>query len=456
MNEAQANFRVLLVDDDTAVLNALAHTVRRLGYPCTSFADPLAAKTAIAADPPELVILDLIMPQCGGEELLAWISASFPEVAVVMSSALGDLETAVRCMRAGAIDFLPKPCSPDCVSACLRRATALLEARGLAVRLSSGFLKPAPSHPEAFANLLTRSENMLGMFRYCEAVAKGSDALLVSGETGTGKELVARALHKLSGRSGAFVAVNAAAVGDMNFDDTLFGHQRGAYTGAEQTRKGLLEEAAEGTILLDEIGDLAEVCQIKLLRLLQEREFRPLGSDTPKHLKARILVATHQNLEANIAAGRFRRDLYYRLCTFRVELPPLRERKDDIPLLAAHFAAEAAAELKVPAPSFGRGALATLMAAPWPGNVRELRAVVIEAVSQGPQISAKWLTTRLKLAPHLVKESADTFPTLRESAEALIQEALKRSGGNQKVAARLLGLSAPALSLRLKTMRNMA
>ena len=454
MSEAHENRRVILVDDDTAVLNAVTYTIRGLGYTCRSFSDPLATKAAIAAEPPDLVILDLIMPQCYGEELLAWISASFPQVAVVMTSALGDLETAVRCMRAGAIDFLPKPSSPEGVAACLHRAMELLETRGLALRLSRGFLETTPSHPEAFAQLLTCSENMLGVFRYCEAVAKGSDALLVFGETGTGKELVARALHKLSGRRGAFVAVNAAAVGESSFDDTLFGHLRGAFTGADQARKGLLEEAAEGTILLDEIGDMAEVCQIKLLRLLQEREFWPLGSDSAKPLKARILVATHQDLEANIAAGRFRRDLYYRLCTFRVELPPLRERKDDIPLLASHFAAEASAELKVAASSFGPGVLAALKAAPWPGNVRELRSVVFEAVSQGPQISAEWLKKRLKLAPLQLKDTSETFPTLQESAEALIREALKRSGGNQKVAAQMLGLSAPALSLRLKTLRN--
>jgi DNA-binding NtrC family response regulator len=281
-----------------------------------------------------------------------------------------------------------------------------------------------------------------------------------------GKELLAKAAHTLSGCKGQLVAVNVAGLDDTVFADTLFGHVRGAFTGAETVRRGMVEEAANGTLFLDEIGDLGIPSQVKLLRLLQEGEYFPLGSDQPRRLRARIIVATHQNLAAKEGTGAFRRDLYYRLRTHQVQVPPLRERKGDIPLLLDHFLAEAARTLgkKKPTPPPG---LAQLLATyGFPGNVRELKAMIFDAVSVHRDRMLS-MESFVKALGSSSEEAAATpspglnpfagfekLPTFTDAAEFLVEEALARAGGNQTLAARLLGISQPALSKRLKMMRK--
>jgi len=312
--------------------------------------------------------------------------------------------------------------------------------------------------PEAFAAVLTRSQNMLSVFLSLEAIAASSQPVLITGETGTGKDLLALVVHNLSGREGAFLAANVAGFDDSLFTDTLFGHKKGSFTGAVQDRKGLVEQAAEGTLFLDEIGELSVASQVKLLRLLEAREYFPIGSDSVKRSSARVVLATNRDLPALVGEGGFRKDLYYRLSTHRLEIPPLRARKEDIPLLADHFLAQAAAELgkKPPTPP---PQLYTLLATyDFPGNIRELKSMVYDAVSRhrGGVLSLELFRERIGPGagpPVQPAETplafADRLPTLEQGVQMLIDEALQRSQGNQSIAAQLLGLSQQALSKRL-------
>jgi DNA-binding NtrC family response regulator len=308
---------------------------------------------------------------------------------------------------------------------------------------------------------------MLAVFSYIEAVARSPQPLLITGESGVGKELIARAAHDLSGCRGKLVTVNVAGLDDTVFADTLFGHQRGAYTGADSVRRGMVEEAADGSLFLDEIGDLSIASQVKLLRLLQEGEYFPLGSDQPKRIKARIIVATHQDLAAKEASGSFRRDLYYRLRTHQVQIPALRERKGDIPLLLDHFLGEAAQALARKKPTPPRELAQFLATYSFPGNVRELRAMVYDAVSvHRDRMLSMETFVRAVGSAHPAAGPAATgspqrnpfagfpeLPTFSEAAGFLVMEALNRAGGNQTLAARLLGISQPALSKRLKMLK---
>jgi DNA-binding NtrC family response regulator len=328
------------------------------------------------------------------------------------------------------------------------------------------FLADGPSHPEAFAGLVTQDRAMRALFSYVEAVARSPQPLLITGESGVGKELVARAAHQLSGFRGPLVAVNVAGLDETVFADTLFGHVRGAFTGADQPRRGLIEEAADGTLFLDEIGDLAIPSQVKLLRFLQEGEYLPLGSDRPKRVKARVIVATHQDLAAKERTGAFRRDLYYRLRTHRVHVPPLRERKGDIPLLLEHFLEEAARALGKRKPTAPKQLAQLLATHAFPGNVRELQAMVYDAVSVhrdrvlSMQTFLDALGQREERPPASAPPERNPFaglerlPRFDEVLELLVNEAMARADGNQTIAARLLGISQPALSKRLKAYRE--
>jgi DNA-binding NtrC family response regulator len=285
--------------------------------------------------------------------------------------------------------------------------------------------------------------------------------VLITGESGTGKELIAQALHALSRAGQSLVAVNVAGLDDSVFADTLFGHARGAFTGADAPRRGMVEAAGAGTLFLDEIGDLSLASQVKLLRLLQEGEYFPLGADQPRQSRARIVVATHQDLAGRQAAGSFRKDLFFRLRTHHLHIPPLRARKDDIPLLLDHFLEEAAGELGKKKPTPPRELPVLLAAYSFPGNVRELRAMVYDAVSahQGGVLSMESFRRFIGAPPSAAGDPAEgtspfaavaELPTLSGAVDLLVEEALRRAQGNQTIAARLLGISQPALSKRLK------
>jgi DNA-binding NtrC family response regulator len=463
-------FGVLLVDDEASFLRSLSITLERSGgithiHRCN---DSREVMKLLKSEHIGLVLLDLTMPHISGQQLLEMITEQHPDISVIIISGLNQIESAVKCLQQGAFDYFVKTSEEGRLIEGIKRAIRMQEMRRENLALGQRILNNSLESPHVFEPIISRSHQMRAVFQYLESVAPSNQPLLICGESGTGKELLAKAAHQLSKRSGPLVSVNVAGLDDNVFADTLFGHQRGAFTGAERSRAGLIEEAAGGTLFLDEIGDLSMASQIKLLRLLQEGEYYPLGSDRPKRIRARVIVATHQELQQRQADGSFRRDLYYRLCTHKIHIPPLRQRKDDLPLLLDHFLAQAAAEIGKPVPSYPPELSLLLSNYHFPGNIRELRALIFDAVTQHRshllsmevfrQVIGQNIETHENTRSHQ-SESLATFnpegplPTLAQMDSLLVEEALKRADNNQSLAARLLGISQPALSKRLKKSR---
>lgn len=374
MTEASS---ILIVDDEPTALRSFRRTLRSHGFEhVLTCGDSREALGIVRDHRISLLLLDLVMPHVGGEQILAEVSRLAPELPVVVVTAEQEVRAAVRCMKLGAVDYLVKPVETEQLVTTVERA---LEHSALVyenARLRERFFADRLAKPEAFSEIITSDPAMLRLFGFLEAISRGSYPILITGETGTGKELIARALHRASRSSGPFVAVNVAGLDDAVFADTLFGHRAGAYTGATMKRSGMIEAAGEGTLFLDEIGDLSEASQVKLLRLLQEREYFPLGSDSPSRLRARVVTATHKD------PAELRQDLYYRLRSYRVRVPPLRERLSDLPRLLDHFLALAAEDLGKPVPKVPAEVLELLERSRFPGNVRELQALAFEAVAR--------------------------------------------------------------------------
>jgi PAS domain S-box-containing protein len=332
--------------------------------------------------------------------------------------------------------------------------------------LKEHFLKGELEHREAFSFIITKSRKMAAVFQYIEAVASYLKPIFITGETGVGKELIAGAVHGVSGLKGPFIEVNVAGLDDTMFSDTLFGHSKGAYTGADNERKGMVARASEGTLLLDEIGDLSESSQVKLLRLLEEQTYYPLGSDRPEKSNARIIACSNQDIQQQIVDGKFRRDLYYRLCTHQVHIPPLRDRVEDIPMLLDYFIEDAALSQKKKKPAYPGELIILLSNYNFPGNIRELKAMVFDAVAQHKsgmlsmesfkqfmhkKGAGSVTASFLQMNEHIsMLDIFGHFPTLKEIEDYLISDALKRSDGNQGIAAALLGIKRQALNRRLK------
>ena len=463
-------FSILMVDDEASWLHTLALSLERSAGITNLIAcqDSREVMDLLARHEIGIVLLDLTMPHISGEEILHRINEDYPDISVIVISGLNQLETAVRCVQAGAFDYFVKSSEEDRIIKGVRRAIRWQELQKENGEMRRLFLDDRMEFPEAFAAVVTQDKGMRSIFHYIEAVAKGGNPVLVTGESGTGKELIARAIHKLSRRTGPLVAVNVAGLDEAVFADTLFGHTRGAFTGANEARSGMVEQAADGTLFLDEIGDLQSSSQVKLLRLLQEGEYYPLGSDRPRWMRARVVVATNQNLTEKQATGAFRKDLYYRLRSHHVHIPALHERKGDIPLLLDHFldTASLAFGKKKPTPP---KELAVLLANyGFPGNVRELKSMVHDAVGshQGKILSMD--AFKRAIGEHEIAQTSlraeaadsnpfirlDQLPMLGQAQELLVQEALRRSEGNQSLAARLLGVTQSALSKRLKVAKH--
>ncbi|MAX32301.1 MAG: two-component system response regulator [Halomonadaceae bacterium] len=463
-------FGLLLVDDEPSYLRSLSIALERSGginhLHCCQ--DSRQVMDILARENIGLVTLDLTMPHLSGEALLRRIVEEHPDVGVIVISGLNQVETAVDCIKQGAFDYFVKTDEQSRLIEGIKRAIRLQELRQENLALRQRFLDDTLEHPEAFADIITDDKGMRSVFQYLESVAPSSQPLLIGGESGVGKELIARAAHALSGRRGPLVCVNAAGLDEGVFADTLFGHERGAFTGADRPRAGMVEQAADGTLFLDEIGDLNPASQVKLLRLLQDGEYYPLGSDRPKRARARIVVATHHDLEACQREGGFRKDLYYRLRTHQVQIPPLRRRRGDIPLLLDHFLAEAADELGKRCPTYPPELPVLLGTYAFPGNVRELRAMAYDAMSVHRSRTLSMAAFRRAIDPGLAgsEPSAEAsierhvfapdepLPTLHEVADLLVREALQRAEGNQSTASKLLGISQPALSKRVKKLRK--
>jgi DNA-binding NtrC family response regulator len=418
----------------------------------------------------EAILLDLKMPYISGDKLLPPIVADYPDVPVIVITGADDVETAVKCMKAGAFDYMVKPVEKNRLLTGVKRAIEIRELQRENRLLKNRVLLPDLEHSEVFSEIITNSSGMESIFRYIEAISTSPQPVLITGETGTGKELIAKSIHALSNADGEFVAVNVAGLDDNVFTDTLFGHKKGAFTGADQARGGLIEKASGGTLFLDEIGDLSVASQVKLLRLLQENEYLPLGSDLTKRSNARVIVATNVDIQAQLESGKFRKDLYYRLHTHHISIPPLRDRKEDLPLLLEYFLEQCAERLGKKVPSPPKELLILLQNYSFPGNIRELHSMIFDAVSRHkygilsletfkPYISSEHQNIVNESEENLLsKSSTVTFPaqlpTLREIEHDLIMEAMRRAENNQSIAAMSLGISRQALNKRLKNMKN--
>lgn len=449
---------VLLVDDDETCCSMMTLILREASIKNVhTVSDSRQVLPYLQKHGASLVLLDLVMPHLSGHELLTAIRRDYPSIQVVVISGSGKLSRAVECMKLGALDYLSKPVEPNRLIACVSNALMINSMQGELLSLKRRMLEGALDYPGAFEAIKTCSSKMRVLFQYAEVIACSRQPVLITGETGVGKELMARAIHQLSGVAGEFVSVNAAGLDDATFSDTLFGHKKGAYTGADQAREGLITRAAGGTLMLDEIGDMDERSQIKLLRLLQEGEYYPVGSDTVKKTTARIVAVTNQNLTERVAEKLFRRDLYYRLCTHEVHLPPLRDRPEDIPLLLEHFLHEAVLLYRKPLPVTSAGTASHLLGLHFPGNVRELKAMVYDAVARhfGGELTAQSFgglrggifSSVPEMEPSIGAATATIdalfghFPTFREVEEYLIDEALRRSSDNLNMAAAMLGIT---------------
>jgi DNA-binding NtrC family response regulator len=461
---SRQNPHIVLVDDEQSELNAYSFLLRSMGVKnITTIVDSREVLTTLPHISAPIVFLDLNMPHLSGQQVLQQIKSQMPQIPVIILTANSEIETAVECLKLGAHDYLLKPISMNTFGSALRSAMEIGVLRNEVLSLKGvTFGDNFPQH-RAFTNIVTQSPVMTHLFQYVEAVAPSRQPVLILGETGTGKELLAKAIHQISGFSGEFVAVDVSGLDDTLFSDTLFGHSKGAYTGASNVRPGLIEKAGEGTIFLDEIGDLSEVSQVKLLRLLQEGIYYPLGSDQPKRCQARIVAAANKDLgRLALQNEGFRMDLYYRLSTHLVKVPPLRERKEDIPLLTDFLLAEAATSMGKVAPALSGQAMHLLLRHPFYGNIRELKTYLYDAVARcfSAEIPEQMIADRLQgSAPHQRQEPSDerplerlfgSFPTLEELTTYAIEQALKTTANNQSQAAKLLGISKQALHQRLK------
>ncbi len=458
---------VVLVDDEEDVLFGSSMLLKSFGITSVqTLIDGRKLLPFLETNETGMVVLDLIMPKVSGIELLPRIVQQHPQVPVVVMTASQDVETAVQCMKEGAFDYLIKPVEESRFVSSVKRALETRALRRQVHTLTNCLLGKQANRHEAFDHIVTNHPKLEAIFRYIEALAVSGEPVLITGETGVGKGLIAKAVHQVSHRSGDLVSINVAGLDDNMFSDTLFGHQKGAFSGADQLREGLVVKAADGTLFLDEIGDLAISSQVKLLRLMQEKNYYPLGADLPRICSARIIAATNQDLQQRMADNRFRQDLFFRLSSHRIDIPPLRERIEDIPLLVGHFLAEAGKTIGKPNLEPPPELFTLLSAYHFPGNIRELRAMIFDAVTRhqsGQTISSKSFKNAIRLnraansldnhdiPPNIQSAIYATgrFPTLKEAENLMIKEAIRQTGGNQGIAAMLLGVSRPALNRRL-------
>ncbi len=457
---------ILLIDDEPVLLRAAKMVLEGTGRSeVVTLTDSREVLPLLESQPADVIVTDLGMPLLSGQELLQELVARQPDIPVIVMTGTNDLDTAVQCMRMGAVDYLLKPVDPARLVSAVNRALELRGLRTDLLQLKKTMLEaPAGAHA-AFAEIVTNNREMLAVFRFLEAVKTSSQPVLITGQSGTGKALLARAIHRLAKRAGAFVPVNVAGMDDAAFTTTLFGRAGGGFgtSGMGGAREGLVAGAGAGTLFLEEISELAMLSQVKLLHLLQDGTYYPMDSDQPRHSQARLVVAARGDLRTEVAAGRFRRDLYSRLQRQHVELPALRGRLSDLTLLVPHFLEQAAANLGRAAPKVPPALYQLLRTYHFPGNISELEAMCFDVMARhrGNVLALqgfKEIIDSSRQEPTLVERSGgkapgswfpEQLPTLQQAEDALIDEAMRRAGNNQGVAASLIGEKRATLNAKL-------
>jgi DNA-binding NtrC family response regulator len=445
--------RVLVVDDEPNISDSIKKALERSGYAVETATDAGAAWSALERSQPDLALFDVRLGSSDGMDLLVRVAETFPDVAVVMMTGYASIESAVAAVKAGAADYLSKPFNPEQLRHVVARVLD-----GKRLRDENSYLRSEIQHLRGQRVIVGESQAMQQLFAIARAVAETDSGVLITGETGTGKEVVARFVHERSRRhERPFVTVNCAAIPANLLESELFGHRRGAFTGATYNRRGSFEMADGGTLFLDEIGEMPLDMQAKILRALEERQVKRIGSDEAVRVNARIVAATNRDPEAEVKAGRFREDLYWRLNVVRLVVPPLRERPEDIAALAQHFLAFFAHEMKKPVGDFSPEAVDIMTRYEWPGNVREVRNAVERAVifaEAGRPIRVGHLPAYLRQErdarpPAAPPAAARSYRPLREMEMDYIREVLEACGGNRTRAAEMLGLSPVTLWRKL-------
>ncbi len=443
--------RVLVVEDEAYVRTSLGELLRARGYDVDLSATVDGAFESLGRSPVDVVLTDLKMPAADGLDLVRRMQGAYPDLPVVVLTGQGTIASAVACIKAGAIDYILKPADPDALEMALDRAL-----RTRALRREVDYLRSEEDDPGGTTLPVGTSPAWIEVMKKVRSAAPSDATVLLLGESGTGKELVARLIHRLSRRArGPLVRVNCAAIPIEMWESEFFGHRKGSFTGAVADREGRFRLAHGGTLFMDEIGTMPLAAQPKILRALEDGEFDRLGDHQPTRVDVRIVAATNSDLKSDVAAGRFRQDLFYRLNVVRIDLPPLRDRPEDIPLLAHRFVRQIAARLGRPAPEIGGEVLADLVAYSWPGNVRELQNVLERALILNPGASLAPLD--VPPAPGADPASPGTAPSEMNLRSALgrrerevVIEALRRAGGVRKEAARLLGIDQRNLGYYLR------
>ncbi len=445
--------KILVLDDDRALCELLEEDLGRRGHQVFSALNVSAAKELLHQQDMDLVLTDLNMPGVNGIDFCAELHENRPDLPVVIMTAFGSLETAIAALRAGAYDFVTKPVDLDLLSISLGRA---LQHRYLQERVR--LLDEQVRRQQPDDELMGESSSLMDIKEQIVRIADLDTSVLISGESGTGKELVARALHRQSRRNeGPFVAINCAALPESLLESELFGHVRGAFTDARESRKGLFVEASGGTLLLDEIGEMPLALQPKLLRVLEDHKVRPLGGSQEIDCNVRVLAASHRDLSEAVSNGSFRNDLYYRLNVIQLELPPLRQRGNDILLLAQKFINELSQRFNKSVTGLSQPAAACLLAYHWPGNIRELRNVVERALALTlhDQLTVEDLPEQVRHPsgttplPHSLVDPGNILP-LDEMERRYIHQVLEQLDGNRTLAAKLLGVDRKTLYRKLK------
>ncbi len=445
---------LLLVEDEAALRAAVAEQLADRGYDVQQADSGEAALARLAEFAFDIIITDLRLPGVGGSAVLEAAVARYPDIIAIVVTGFGTVKDAVEAIKRGACDFVSKPFQIDELFHALDSA---LEQRRL--KSENAYLRAQLEERYKFSGIVGKSRPMARLFQLLETVASTNSTILITGETGTGKEVVARAIHHSSQRrQQRFVALNCSAIPESLLEAELFGHVRGAFTGAIGSRLGRLEQANKGTLFLDEVGTMSSALQMKLLRVLQEREFERVGDSHTTKVDVRIIAATNSDLTRMVADGLFREDLFYRLNVIPIQLPPLRDRKDDIPLLVQHFLDRFAADRRL---TVSQEAMRRLMAYPWPGNVRQLENALERAVAFSAgrgQIEIGDLPSEVQQVPEPVLLASVTLPEdgldldafISDIERDLIQRSLERTGGNKGQAARLLNLKRTTLVEKLK------